>query len=76
MCVDLAAMRAKRPHHLVADQVEGFPVWCDVSTRVVGGRRPVVPKYFRQQVFDTQGYVPLHAWWALSQPAGMGQLTC
>ena len=52
MCVDLAAMRAKRPHHLVADQVEGFPVWCDVSTGVVGGQRRVVPKYFRQQVFD------------------------
>ena len=41
---------AKWPHHLVAVQVEGFPMWCDVSTRVW---RPVVPKDFRQQVFDT-----------------------
>ena len=73
LCKDLTAVHAKRLHHLVAVQVEGFPVWCDVST---GVWRPVVPKYFRQQVFDTQGYVPLHAWWALSQPAGMGQLTC
>ena len=46
---DLAALHAKRPHHLVAVQVEGFPVWCDVST---GVWRPVVPKEFRQQVFD------------------------
>ena len=30
-CEDLAALRARRPHHLVAVQVEGFPVWCDVA---------------------------------------------
>ena len=63
-CEDLAALHARRPHHLVAVQVEGFPVWCDVSTRVW---RPVVPQGFRQQVFDAihrlihQGYMPLHA---------------
>ena len=33
-CEDLATLRAKRPHHLVAVQVEGFPVWCNVSTGV------------------------------------------
>ena len=49
-CGDLAAIRARRPHHLVAVQVEGFPVWCDVST---GVWRPVVPLDFRRQVFDT-----------------------
>ena len=36
-CGDLAALRARRPHHLVAVQVEGFPVW-----------RLVVPLEFRQ----------------------------
>ena len=49
-CGDLAAIRARRPHHLVAVQVEGFPVCCDVST---GVWRPLVPLEFRQQVFDT-----------------------
>ena len=49
-CKDLAALCARRPHHLVAVQVEGFPVWCDIST---GVWRPVVPHGFRQQVFDT-----------------------
>ena len=49
-CEDLAALRARRPHHVVAVQVEGFPVWCDIST---GVWRPVVPQGFRQQVFDT-----------------------
>ena len=33
-CGDLAAISARRPHHLVAVQVEGYPVWCDVSTGV------------------------------------------
>ena len=27
LCADLAALRAKRPHNLVAVKVEGFPVW-------------------------------------------------
>ena len=64
MCEDMAALCARRLHHLVAVQVEGFPVWCDVSTRVW---QPVVPQGFRQQVFDAihrlihQGYMPLHA---------------
>ena len=49
-CKDLAALNARRPHHLVAVEVEGFPVWCDIST---GVWRPVVPQGFRQQVFDT-----------------------
>ena len=49
-CGDLAAIRARRPHHLVAVQVEGYPVWCDVSA---GLWRPVVPVDFRRQVFDT-----------------------
>ena len=30
-CEDLAALRTRQPYHLVAVQVEGFPVWCDVS---------------------------------------------
>ena len=98
-CEDLAALCARRPHHLLAVQVEGFPVWCDIST---GVWRPVVPQGFRQQVFDTiHGLVHLGIcatwsrlewrrslylgfssptcmwiWWALSQPAGMGKLTC
>ena len=42
-CGDLAAIRARRPHHLVAVQVEGYPVWCDVSA---GVWRPVVPQDF------------------------------
>ena len=46
---DLAALHAKQSHHLVSVQVEGFPVWCDISTGVC---RLVVPKEFRQQVFD------------------------
>ena len=37
LCEDLVAVRAKRPHHLVAVQVEGFPVWCDVSTSEAAG---------------------------------------
>ena len=49
-CQDLAALSAKRPQHLVAVQVEGCPVWCDVST---GAWRLVVPRSFRQQAFDT-----------------------
>ena len=54
-CKDLAALHAKQLHHLVAVQVEGFPVWCDVS---MGVWRTGVPKDFRQQVFDTiQGLV-------------------
>ena len=40
LCQDLAVLRAKRLHHLVAVQVEGIPVWCDIS---MGVWRPVVP---------------------------------
>ena len=49
-CKDLATLHTKRPHHLVAVQVEGFPVWYNVS---MGVCQPVVPKDFRQQVFGT-----------------------
>ena len=48
-CEDLAVLCAKRPHNLVAVKVEGIPVWWDVSKGVWW---PVVPKDFRQQVFD------------------------
>ena len=48
-CKDLATMHARWLHHLVSVQVEGFPVWCDVSTWVW---QLVVPQNFRQQVFD------------------------
>ena len=34
LCKDLAALRARWPHHVVAVHVEGLPVWCDVSTGV------------------------------------------
>ena len=67
-CEDLAALRAKRPHHLVAVQVEGFPVWCDISTWVW---RLVVPRTSGSSCLTpsmgwyTQGYVPLHAWSAI-----------
>ena len=44
-CEDLAALHARRPHHLVAVQVEGFPVRCDIST---GVWRPVVPQGFKK----------------------------
>ena len=48
-CADLAAIRAKRQQHLQVVQVEGQPVWCDVSQ---GNWRPVVPAELRRQVFD------------------------
>ena len=35
LCEDLATLCANRWHHLVAVHVEGFPVWCNVSTGVV-----------------------------------------
>ena len=46
-CEDLATLCAKWPQHLVSVQVEGFPVWCNIST---GVWQLVVPKDFRQQV--------------------------
>ena len=49
LCEDLAALRAKWLHHLVAFQMEELPVWWDIST---GVWRLVVSKDFRQQVFD------------------------
>ena len=58
---DLAALHAKWSHHLVAVQVEGFPVWCDVST---GVWRPVVPRTSGSKCLTpstgwcTQGYMP------------------